>query len=123
MDNGIRMGEQVSLSSLYLSDKTEEGHRLDAILWQDEKTGLWQYQNGNDLGLVDEADNETPVTVQHTLRLPHGNVVAIVDLGEGCNSVGTLADGTPDGTTFPEVYAQLLEWDASGSPIDPKASK
>lgn len=107
MDNEIRMGETVSASSLYCCDSTNEGHRIDAILWQDSKTGLWEYQNGNDHGLIDQADEESPALIQHTIRLPHGNVIAIVDLGPGMNATDS------GGASFPEIYARLLELDAA----------
>ena len=97
----------MSVSSLYIDGMTDAGNPVDGILWQDEKTGLWQFQNGDDHALIDYADDATPVTVEHTIKLPRGNVVAIVDLGKGLNSTEDNV-----GMSFPEVYAEMIEWDA-----------
>jgi hypothetical protein len=107
MDNKILRGETMSVSSLYIDGMTDAGNPVDGILWQDEESGLWQFQNGNDLGLIDYADDETPIAIEHTIKLPNGSVVAVVDLGKGLNSTEANA-----GKSFPEVYAEMLEWDA-----------
>ena len=106
MYNQIKLGEFVSMSSLFLKGKTHAGHRVDGVLWQDEQSGLWQFQNGNDLGLIDYGEDSAPLRIRRSIELPHGNVVAIVDAGNGCNAV-------TDGMTFDEVYRTMCEWDAA----------
>lgn len=104
MDNNIKPGEKMSMASFYIG-VTCEWHRIDGILWQDDHCGLWQFQNHDDLGLVDYAEDGTPFAIQYTIALPNGNVVAIVDFG--CNSIDPH-----DGGSFPQVYADMLDWDA-----------
>jgi hypothetical protein len=98
-------GEPMTVCDWFATNRTEAGHEVDGIIWQDGETGLWDFQNCNDLGLIDEADDDSAMTVEYSIRLPHGSVVAVVDLGEGLNSVGKT------GAEFPEIYARIVEWD------------